>query len=272
MTLITFLGTCGGRFATIYQSRSTGGIFIQDSVNIFIDPGPGAIMRMKEVKIDPTIIDLLLVSHCHPDHYTDVDVLIEAMTKGCTQKRGTIIASQSVIEGTEGFQPQASNYHLSHLENVFVAKPKENFSVGTLNITATPTIHTDPSGVGFKIHTKNGTITYTSDTSVNDDIIDSYTDSRLLILALTTPRGIKLHHHLSPEDAVSILKKVPPEKALLTHFGLRALNVGPDSIAEWIQEKSGIDTIAAQDGMNVEMGEKIEILKNLNSVQNRSIQ
>lgn len=262
MTLITFLGTCGGRFATIYQTRSTGGIFIQDIINIFIDPGPGAILRMKEANIDPTIIDLLLVSHCHPDHYTDVDVLIEAITKGCTQKRGTIIASESVIKGIEGFQPKASSYHLSHLGNVFTAKPKENFSIGEVKITATPTIHTDPSGVGFKIQTKHGIITYTSDTSIDDNIVDSYTDSRLLILALTTPIGIKLHHHLSPEDAVSILKKVQPEKALLTHFGLRAINAGPELIAEWIQKRSSVETIAAKDGMKVEIGDKIEILDN----------
>jgi phosphoribosyl 1,2-cyclic phosphodiesterase len=261
MTTITFLGTCGGRFATIYQTRSTGGIFIQDKINIFIDPGPGALLRMKEEKIDPTNIDLLLVSHCHPDHYTDVDVLIEAITKGCIQKRGTIIASESVINGIEGFQPKASSYHLSHLENVFTAKPKENFLVDEQKIYATPTTHTDPSGIGFKVHTKNGIITYTSDTSIDDNIIDSYLDSRLLILALTTPIGIKLHHHLSPEDAVSILRKVRPEKALLTHFGLRAINAGTESIAQWIKEKSGVDTIPAEDGMKIEMGEEIKILK-----------
>lgn len=261
MTQITFLGTCGGRFATIYQTRSTGGIYIQDDIGISIDPGPGAILRMRECDIDPTTIDLLLVSHCHPDHYTDVDVLIEAMTKGCTQTRGTIMGSESVISGIEGFQPKASSYHLSHLEDVLIAKPRESHSVGEVKVTSIPTIHTDPSGVGFTIQTEYGIITYTSDTSVDEYIMDSYSDSRLLILALTTPLGIKLHHHLSPEDAVLILKKVRPERALLTHFGLRAINSGPESIAEWIQEKSGITTVAAEDGMKVEMKEEIEIVK-----------
>ncbi|UCG69651.1 MAG: MBL fold metallo-hydrolase [Thermoplasmata archaeon] len=261
MAKITFLGTCGGRFATIYQTRSTGGILIQDSINMIIDPGPGAILRMKQLNIDPTTIDLLLVSHCHPDHYTDVDVLIEAMTKGCTQTKGTIIGSESVISGIEGFQPKASGYHLSHLKDVQVAKSKETYSIGEINIVTTPTIHTDPSGVGFKVKTEHGIITYTSDTSVDEYIIDTYSDSRLLILALTTPMGIKLHHHLSPEDAVTILKKVQPEMALLTHFGLRAINSGPESIAKWIQEKSGVATVAAEDGMKIEMLGEIEIFK-----------
>lgn len=260
MTTITFLGTCGGRFATIYQTRSTGGLFINDNLNIFIDPGPGAILRMKELKIDPVKIDLLLVSHCHPDHYTDADILIEGMTLGCTQKRGTIIASESMIFGIEGFQPKISKYHLSHLDKVMVAKPNEDFTVEQLKITTTPTVHTDPSGVGFKIHTEHGIITYTSDTSVSDEVIESYKDSKVLILALTTPLGIKLHHHMSPEDAVAILKKVQPEKALLTHFGLRAIKAGTESIAQWVQEKSGVKTMAAEDGMKVDVGEEIRIV------------
>ena len=262
MTLITFLGTCGGRFATIYQTRSTGGIFINDSINIFIDPGPGALLRMNICEIDPTTIDLLLISHCHPDHYTDADVLVEAMTKGGLQKRGTIIGSESVIHGIEGFNQKVSDYHLARLERVYAAKPNDEFTVGELHILATPTIHTDPSGVGFKIETQHGIITYTSDTSVSNEIIDSYIGTRLLILALTTPKGIKLHHHLSPEDAVKILKEVKPEMALLTHFGLRALNAGTKAIASWVKQESGVDTVAADDGMRVDVRKKIKILKN----------
>lgn len=260
MTLIRFLGTCGGRFATFYQTRSTGGIYIEDRIRIAIDPGPGAIVRMNQEGIDPTKIDLLLVSHCHPDHYTDVDVLIEAMTIGGTVKRDTLIASESVISGIEGFDQKASSYHQSRLEEVHVAKPGDEFQVGGMKILATPTKHTDPSGVGYKMETGNGIITYSSDTSIGNEVVQSYKGTRLLILALTTPPGIQLNHHLSPKDAAAILKEVRPEMALLTHFGLRAIKYGPEKIAEWIQEQSGIQTIAVEDGMKVEMGEEIKLL------------
>jgi ribonuclease BN (tRNA processing enzyme) len=268
MTKIIFLGTGGGRFATIYQTRSTGGIYIQDEINISIDPGPGAILRMKQEGIDPTKIDLLLVSHCHPDHYADVDVIIEAMTMGGTQKRGTLIASESVIAGIQGFDCKASSYHQGRLENVHLAKPKNEFQIGKVKVTAIPTVHTDPSGIGFAIHTKRGIVTYSSDTSISDEVIESYKGTRLLILALTTPPGIQLHHHLSPENAVEILNAVRPEKALLTHFGLRAIKAGPSSIAQWIYENSNVDCVAAEDGMKVGINEKIEIL---NPIQQSSV-
>jgi ribonuclease BN (tRNA processing enzyme) len=261
MTQITFLGTCGGRFATIYQPRSTGGIYIQDTKNLYLDPGPGAVLRMKETNIDPTKIDVLLVSHCHPDHYTDADVVIEAMTMGGTRKRGTLLGSKSVIAGIDGFNPKVSQYHLSRLDDVHTISANETVDIDDLKIISTPTIHTDPSGVGFKIVTENGAITYSGDTSINEDVINSYEGTRLLVLALTTPLGIKLDHHLSPEDALVILEKIKPEMVLLTHFGLRALKAGPESIAEWISENSGIKTIAAEDGMKVEMVDEINIIK-----------
>jgi ribonuclease BN (tRNA processing enzyme) len=259
MTKITFLGTCGGRFATIYQTRSTGGIYIEDSLNISLDPGPGAILRMKETNIDPTKIDLLLLSHSHPDHYTDADIMVEAITMGGTRNRGAVFGSKSVLCGIDGFDTKVSQYHKSRLEHVFVAKPNETKEFGDLKITATPTIHTDPSGVGFKIHTENGIITYSGDTALSDNIIKSYEGTRLLILAMTTPMGVKLNHHLSPEDAIVILKKIQPEMVLLTHFGIRAIDEGTQNIADWISEKSNVKTIAAEDGMKVEFGDKIEI-------------
>jgi ribonuclease BN (tRNA processing enzyme) len=261
MTELTFLGTCGGRFATIYQTRGTGGIYIEDSINISLDPGPGAILRMKENAIDPTKIDLLLLSHSHPDHYTDADIMVEAITMGGTRKRGAVFGSESVISGIQGFDQKVSNYHLSRLESVYVAKPNTAQDFGDLKITATPTIHTDPSGVGFKIVTQDGILTYSGDTSLSDEIVEAYKGTRLLILTMTTPMGVKLHHHLSPEDAIVILKEVKPEMVLLTHFGLRAINEGTEKIAQWIQENSGIKTVAAEDGMKVILGAEIGIEK-----------
>ncbi|MCE5296700.1 MAG: MBL fold metallo-hydrolase, partial [Euryarchaeota archaeon] len=73
MTTLTFLGTGGGRFSTIYQVRGTGGLYVKDGANIHIDPGPGAAVNMAKLKMDPAKTDVLLISHCHPDHYSDAE-------------------------------------------------------------------------------------------------------------------------------------------------------------------------------------------------------
>ena len=81
------------------QARATGGIHVQADENMHIDPGPGALIAMKKYNLDPTKTRTLIVSHCHTDHYSDAEVLVEAMTNGGTQKRGSIYGSESVIKG-----------------------------------------------------------------------------------------------------------------------------------------------------------------------------
>jgi ribonuclease BN (tRNA processing enzyme) len=141
MTRLIFLGTGGGRFATIYQMRATAGIYLDDGVRMHIDPGPGALVHMHRAGIDPTQTDAILISHCHPDHYTDAEILIEAMTMGGTKKRGTIIGSKSVFEGVKDFSPAISSYHSKLVEHTISMVPKMRVKVGHVAIEATPSAH-----------------------------------------------------------------------------------------------------------------------------------
>ncbi|RLF47504.1 MAG: MBL fold metallo-hydrolase, partial [Thermoplasmata archaeon] len=55
-------------------------------------------------------------------------------------------------------------------------------------------------------------------------------------------------------------KKVNPELAILTHMGLKVLSNATQQ-ANWINQQTGVPTIAAFDGMRVYMEDKIEIKK-----------
>jgi ribonuclease BN (tRNA processing enzyme) len=69
--------------------------------------------------LDPAKTDAVLVSHCHPDHYTDTEVMIEGMSRGGLKKRGALHASAlpcwkaSQLHGTA-----ISNYHRSLLGRI----------------------------------------------------------------------------------------------------------------------------------------------------------
>jgi len=109
---IIFLGTGGGRFATITQKRRTAGIrIISEALNLHLDPGPGALVHSVNEGLDPQKIGAIFVSHSHPDHYTDAEVLIEAMTRGMTRKRGVLAAAKSVLSGNDVCEPSISKYH-----------------------------------------------------------------------------------------------------------------------------------------------------------------
>jgi len=62
---------------------------------------------------------------------------------------------------------------------------------------------------------------------------------------------------MTTDDAIKILEEAKPDMAVLTHFGMQMIFKGPANEAKLIQQKTGIQTVAASDGMRVLVGEKI---------------
>ncbi|MGC8998668.1 MAG: MBL fold metallo-hydrolase [Candidatus Bathyarchaeia archaeon] len=258
---IIFLGTGGGRFTTITQKRRTAGIrIIGENLNLHLDPGPGALVYSISEGLDPQKLNAIFVSHCHPDHYTDAEVLIEAMTRGMTKKRGVLVASKSVLRGSEVCEPSISKYHQQMLEQVIEAVPNARFQVADVAVAVAEARHTDPDAVGFKFETKEfGDFAYTSDTEYFEGIGKYYRGVRLLMLCVMRPAGKPWKGHMTTEDAIKIIQETQPEQAVLTHLGMQMIFQGPAREAELIEEKTGTPTVAATDGMLIIFGEKIEV-------------
>ena len=259
MAKLTFVGTGGGRFATIFQKRSTGGIYIADKgLLMHADPGPGALVKSYELGLDPTQTDVIFVSHCHPDHYTDAEILMEAMTLGGKNKKGLVIGSESVIKGSDDYRA-LSSYHKSIVKKVRMVKPDDSVLIKDwYEMRITPALHSDETTVGFQLKLDNGAVSYTSDTQFFDKLVEAHKGARVLIACLTRPLNGQIPYHMSTEEVATLVEKVAPELAILTHLGLRVIG-DANTQATWISEKSGIPTIAAFDGMRVYMDEKIRI-------------
>ncbi|MBC7131040.1 MBL fold metallo-hydrolase, partial [Candidatus Bathyarchaeota archaeon] len=257
---IIFLGTGGGRFATITQKRRTAGIrIIGEKLNLHLDPGPGALVYSVIEGLDPRKLNAVFVSHCHPDHYNDAEVLIEAMTGGATRKRGVLAASRSVLRGSSVCEPSISRYHQRLPEQLIEAVPNMQFNVADVNIYVTEAKHSDPDTVGFRFETKDyGDLAYTSDTEYFDGIGKPYRGVRLLMLCVLRPAGKPWHGHMTTADAIKIIEEVQPEQAIITHLGMHMIFSGPEKEAKQIQEKTGVPTVAAKDGMRLHFGEDIE--------------
>ena len=251
------MGTGGGRFATIYQIRATGGIYINDGARLHLDPGPSALMNMRRLALDPAKTDAVLISHCHPDHYADAEMLIEGMTKGGFKKTGVLVGSQSAIEGANDFSPAVSAYHQSITAKVLNVEPGTSFEIKGMRIEATRTSHSDPTGVGFRFHASTGDISYVGDSELTSDLAVAHKGCRVLILNLTRPLGSRVPKHLCTEDAATLAKDIGPEVVLLTHFGMRLVHEGIKKQAAYIEELSGSRTLAAEDLMTVQVGKTI---------------
>jgi len=258
---LDFLGTGGGRFVMTSQRRRTAGIRLtQGDTHVHLDPGPGALVFSNWADLSPRRLNGLIITHCHPDHYTDAEVFIEAMTDGTRAKQGVLAGTKSVLRGTDGIGPCISGYHQGLLRDIIEMYEGTTFSVGELCFTATEARHSDPYSVGLRVSSSQGGIGYTSDTGYFPGLADSYTGLRLLVLCTMWPRGNPINIHLNTDEALRVLEESRPKACILTHFGMRMLNAGPEGEAAYLQEETGIPVVAARDGMKVHLSDVITLL------------
>ncbi len=249
---IIFLGSGGGRWTTLTQKLGTGGFRIHGDKKIHVDPGPGALVALSNNGFSSVETDAILVTHCHPDHYNDAEVLIEAMTNGMTKSQGLFAASESVLSGRGHLGPAISRYHKSKVKEVITMMPGKAFDLYGDTVQTLPTRHTDPTCVGLKFQTDAGDITYTSDTQYFDDLLLYLADSRVVILNVLRPGNKRIPHHLCTDDALEIAKEVEPETLVLQHFGLKMVDIAKKE-AKRVADESGVNTIAATDGLRIDL-------------------
>ncbi len=254
---ITFLGSGGGRFATISQKRMTGGFRVDDfgGRNYHIDPGPGALIRSYQFGLNPTTIDGIFVSHTHTDHYNDAEILIEAMTRGMTKNNGIIMGSESVYEGYKKWGPAISNYHKSKSQNI-VLKPGEIKKTENFTIKGTKTIHGDPTGVGFQMKADGITLSYTSDTKYFKELHKYHEGADILIASVLRPGTKSIKGHMCTNNFANLINEIEPKLAIMTHFGFKMLNNDPIKEAKKVMKKTGVKTIAAFDGLKIDINKE----------------
>ncbi|VVB75852.1 Ribonuclease Z [Candidatus Tiddalikarchaeum anstoanum] len=247
MDSLIFLGTGGGRFVTPTQLRATGGIVYKTGNHqIHIDPGPGALLRCKECKINPFDTDIIIVTHTHIDHSNDLNIMVEAVTKSTMEKRGTLITVNSVLE-----EKVLSEYHRKLLGKIAILKPGETLELEGLTIEATKCKHSHEEVIGIKFKTKDYTIYLTGDTKNYPGFEKNFEGADLVIANAALPASRELPYHMSTKDLIETLKLVKdkPGKVVITHFGHEMINLGPEVEAERIEKETGVKIEAAKDGM-----------------------
>ncbi len=241
------------------QRRRTAGIRLEHSdTQIHVDPGPGALVHSIYGGFNPMKLDGVVVTHCHPDHYTDAEVLVEAMTGGTTRKRGILAAAKSVLQGGNDLDPSVSRYHQRLAGKVEVLVPGSRFSIGELEFKALRAIHGDDDAILLKFEVPSvGAFGYTSDTEAYPGLGEALRGCRMLIIGTMWPRGSPLVGHMCTDDALRVIEEAKPMCAVTTHYGIKMLNADPAKDAAWLQEKSGVPVVSATDGMTITLDNNI---------------
>jgi len=253
MGFIKFIGTAGARFVVTKQLRSSGGVWMSvGETNLYIDPGPGALVRClnSKPKLEPSTLDGILLTHKHLDHSGDVNVMIEAMTEGGFKKRGVLFAPEDALEE----DPVVLRYLRNYVENVIVLKESTEYRIGEISFsTAQKHRHrVETYGINFKI--KPHSLSLISDTKFFPELPNLYRGEILIInVVRLKPVVDEPIEHLSVDDVKTILKKAKPKLTILTHFGMTMIRAKPWEVASELGKELGLKVIAASDGMKLDL-------------------
>ncbi len=251
---IIFTGCGGGRILVSSQLKSTGGFAVRlGGVQILIDPGPGTLANTRRCGIDATATDIIFCSHKHIDHVNDLNAMIDAMTLGGINKKGVLICSPEVVEGEEDNAPWLMPFYKKLLNNIFIVKKGDNIKFDSITFHAVETKHDDSSAVGLVIEAPGIKIGYTSDTIYFPKLAEQFEGCDVLIANVLRPGNDAWKTHMCSEDAMRLATKAKPKLLVLHHFGAKMLQARPMYEAREIQTRTGIRTMASDDGMKIEL-------------------
>jgi len=239
------------------QFLASGGLWLNLSgTQILVDPGPGCIVQSTKRRLKADKLDAIIISHRHIDHSADVNIMIEAMTRGGLKPRGRLFAPADALED----EPIIFNYLRKSLDGIDVLQEGKSYTVGSVSWT-TPIRHLHPvETYGMRFTVEDYSFSYIADSRYFDGLINSYGGELLIINVVfveprtpaQSPAGLPVDH-LSVPDAQRIITELRPKVAIITHFGMNLWRARPWQVAEQLSEETGIKVIAARDGMKFDL-------------------
>lgn len=194
---------------------------ITRSARVWIDGGAGSLRKLLESGTSYLDLDLLLYTHIHPDHISDLVPLLFACKyedqprlKDLTCAGGPGFRGYfDQIEKFYGRWISTSSYRLTVQEVL-----NGPFSFKDLQLSAKPVAHMVES-VAYRMEFQDGkSLVISGDTDYCQNIVDLAAGADLLVLECSFPNGKKVEGHLTPAFAGRIASESRCKKLLLTHF------------------------------------------------------
>jgi ribonuclease BN (tRNA processing enzyme) len=235
---IQFLGTgdafgSGGRFQACIQVQTGDFRFL-------LDCGASALVSMKRFGVDPSGIDLVLLSHLHGDHFAGIPFLI---LDGQFSRRlrplmvaGPPGVEQRVREAMEVLFPGSSKVERKF--KLGFTELKEGITDSFMGLAVTPYAVIHPSGaLSYALRLKCGKkdIAYSGDTEWTENLIAAAHGADLFISECYY-FGRKVNYHLNYQDLKEQKERLGCRRLILTHMSEDMLSRLESLDLEWAED------------------------------------
>jgi ribonuclease BN (tRNA processing enzyme) len=221
---------------------------------LLLDVGSGTLRSLLRCGLDFNDLDILALTHRHPDHVGDLIPFLFATryALGYTRREPFwLLAARGFTEFYghlkaafgEWVEPRPG---LMNLRELAADGPDEVKWPG-LTITSAPTEHTAGS-LAYRVEAGGRSLVYSGDTDVSDSLGALAQGADVLALECSNP--FKVPGHLTPPEAGRLAARAGVKKLLLTHFYPPCDEV---DVVQLAQTEFAGEIIRAEDGLRLEV-------------------
>ena len=219
------LTVLGSGTSVPHRTRTSSAYWLQTSGGTFLlDCSPTAARRMAEEGLDWASLDAIWISHFHVDHCGGL-ISYLAGTKHAVATRSRTkplkilgpVGLGSLIERMDA----VGNYRLTEQPfsvEIVEVEPLESFQLlNGIEAIALKTPHTNES-LAIRILDGESTIVFSADTGVLKTLATFANQVDLFILECSFFKNKTTEKHLELAEAMYLIRKAKPKRAMLTHF------------------------------------------------------
>lgn len=237
---------CDGSWPSVGGTGSSY-LLSSDGFDLVLDLGGGALGRLQE-HVAIADIDAVVISHPHPDHYSDLFPLSIARHWGGLGAPGLPLLvppgfferiSGSLVPGTE--EAWANAFDMRTLSG------GDTHEVGPFSVQAFDMAHVDAS-LGFRVSSDGAVLAYTGDTGPCDAVATLATGADIFLAEATHVDGGERDFHLTARQSAEYASTAGVGCLVLTH-----IEPGVDTAVSLAQAREAFDgaILVAYPGLRV---------------------
>jgi len=219
---------------------------------VFLDLGPGVLRAMLHYGLNFSDIDVLALSHLHPDHVGDLVPFLFATryALGYTRQHPfQLLAARGFREFFGHLQRAFGQWvepppGLMDLRELDPAGVEEVVS-GEVVIKSAAVNHTE-SSLAYRVAGEGRALVYSGDTDESASLVELARGADLLVLECSNP--FKVPGHLTPAEAGRLAAQAGVPRLVLSHFYPPCDEVDVTAMAA---VEFGGEIIKAEDGMRI---------------------
>ncbi len=202
-------------------SRSSSSSLLRwKGLNIVVDFGPGTLRRLLEIGIDYNHIDLILITHTHPDHVSDLIPFLFATRYFSNPRRRDLrmVGGAGLKAFLEELDRTFKGCLLPDLYKVDIEEVERyRWEVDGLILESHPVRHREES-LGFRVVMAEKVVAFSGDAGYSRELIELARGADLFICECSVPDGMEVGEHLTPSQAGMVAGEAGVERLVLTHF------------------------------------------------------